>query len=222
MAGCPDHVPGVTIDRQCGSSQQSVHFAAQAVMSGTSDLIVAGGVQNMSQIPISSAMTAPSRSASGSLLGLEGLGRALRHPGGVAVPGAEMIAEKWDVSREDMEVFALESHERAIAPSTRGASTTRSSPTATSPSTRGRAAGTSLEKMANLQPLEEGGRLTAAVSSQISDGAAALLVASEEAVKEHGLTPRARVHHMSVRGADPIWMLTAPIPATATRWRRPA
>ncbi len=214
-AGLPMHVPGTTVDRQCGSSQQAVHFAAQGVMSGTQDLVIAGGVQNMSQIPISSAMTVA-----------EPLGFTdpfSGSPGWVARFGtqevsqfrsADMIAEKWDISRDDMEAFAVESHERAI---------------------RARAEGRfeneifefnglshdegprepNWEKIRSLQPLTEGGRVTAAVASQISDASAAMLIASEAAVKAHGLKPRARIHHLSVLADDPIYMLTAPIPATA-------
>jgi acetyl-CoA C-acetyltransferase len=214
-AGLPDHVPGVTIDRQCGSSQQSVHFAAQGVVSGTSDLIVAGGVQNMSQIPISYAMTAAEP------LGMENPFHGSK--GWVArygtqevsqFRGAEMIAEKWNISREDMERFALTSHERALRAIDEGRFENEIAPYGDVTTDEGPRRGTSLEKMASLPVLIEGGRLTAAVASQISDGATALLVASEQAVKDHGLTPRARVHHMSVRADDPIYMLTAPIPAT--------
>jgi acetyl-CoA C-acetyltransferase len=215
-AGFPEHVPGVTIDRQCGSSQQSVHFAAQAVMSGTSDLIVAGGVQNMSQIPISYAMTAAEP------LGFEdpfsGSKGWVERYGTQEVSqfrGAEMIAEKWDVSREDMEAFALASHRRATRAIDEGRFQNEIVPFGDITTDEGPRRDTSLEKMAKLQPLSEGGRLTAALASQISDGASAVLVASERAVKEHGLAPRARVHHISVRAADPIYMLTAPIPATA-------
>jgi acetyl-CoA C-acetyltransferase len=214
-AGLPDHVPGVTIDRQCGSSQQAVHFAAQGVMSGTSDLVVAGGVQNMSQIPISYAMTAAEP------LGMEnpfhGSKGWVERYGTQDVSqfrGAEMIAEKWGISREDMERFALESHERAIRAIDGGRFENEIVPYGDVATDEGPRRGTSLEKMASLPALEEGGRLTAAVASQISDGATAMLVASEHAVKEHGLSPRARVHHISVRADDPIFMLTAPIPAT--------
>ena len=214
-AGLPDEVPGVTIDRQCGSSQQSVHFAAQAVMSGTSDLIVAGGVQNMSQIPIGSAMTvAEPLGFTDPFSGSQGWVERYGTQEVSQFRGAEMIAEKWDVSREDMEVFALESHRRAIRAIDEGRFDNEIVPIGDVTTDEGPRRGTSLEKMAKLQPLEEGGRLTAAVSSQISDGASCVLVASERAVKEHGLKPRARVHHISVRGADPIFMLTAPIPAT--------
>jgi acetyl-CoA C-acetyltransferase len=207
-AGLPDHVPGVTVDRQCGSSQQAVHFAAQAVMSGTSDLVVAGGVQNMTMVPISSAMTCDPFAGS--------VGWKARY-GDRPVSqfhAAEMIAEKWQVSRDDMEAFAFESHRRALAAIDAGHFVREIAPLGPVATDEGPRRDTTREKMATLQPLAPGGRLTAAVSSQISDGAAALLIASERAVKEHGLRPRARIHHMSVRGDDPVWMLTAPIPAT--------
>lgn len=214
-AGLPEHVPGVTIDRQCGSSQQSVHFAAQAVMSGTSDLIVAGGVQNMSQIPISSAMTLAQP------LGFENpfhgsTGWVARY-GTQEVSqfrGAQRIAEKWNLSREDMEAFALESHRRALHAIDARHFDAEIAPLGSVATDEGPRRDTSLERMAKLQPLEPGGRITAALASQISDGAAALLVASEAAVKTHGLRPRARIHHLSVRADDPILMLTAPISAT--------
>ena len=214
-AGLPEHVPGVTIDRQCGSSQQSVHFAAQAVMSGTNDLVVAGGLQNMSAIPISSAMTV------GAPFGFttpfaESEGWRARY-GDQEVSqfrAAEMIAEHWDVSREDMERFAYESHRRAIAAIDEGRFAKEIAPLAGIDVDQGPRRDTSLEKMAGLATLVEGGRITAAVASQISDASSAVLVASERALTEHGLTPRARIHHLSVRAADPVWMLTAPIPAT--------
>jgi len=214
-AGLPEHVPGVTIDRQCGSSQQAVHFAAQGVMSGTADLLVAGGVQNMSAIPISSAMTlAAPLGFEDPFSGSEGW--VARYGTGEVSQfrGAEMIAEKWNVSREDMERFALESHRRALRAIDEGRFASEIAPLGDVKQDEGPRRDTSLEKMAKLKPLQEGGRLTAAVSSQISDGASALLVASERALKTHGLRPRARVHHISVRADDPIFMLTAPIPAT--------
>ena len=214
-AGLPQHVPGVTIDRQCGSSQQAVHFAAQGVMSGTADLLIAGGVQNMSAIPISSAMTlAEPLGFTDPFSGSEGW--VARYGSGEVSQfrGAEMIAEKWDISREDMERFALESHQRATRAIDEGRFEAEIAPLGDVSQDEGPRRDTSLEKMAKLKPLEDGGRLTAAVASQISDGASALLVASEAAVKAHGLRPRARVHHISVRADDPIYMLTAPIPAT--------
>ena len=215
-AGLPEEVPGVTVDRQCGSSQQAVHFAAQAVMSGTADLVVAGGVQNMSAIPISSAMTAgepygfaePFTGSKGwvARYGAEPLSQ---------FASADAIAQRWDISREEMEAYALESHRRALLAMDEGRFTREIAPYQDVTEDLGPRRDTTLEKMAGLSPLLEGGRVTAAMASQITDGAAALLVASEAALREHGLTPRARVHHLSVRGDDPVLMLTAPIPATA-------
>ncbi|WP_369199622.1 acetyl-CoA C-acetyltransferase [Streptomyces sp. PU-14G] len=222
-AGLPESVPGVTVDRQCGSSQQALHFAAQAVMSGTADLVVAGGVQNMSQIPIAYA----SRQA-GDPLGLtEGpyhgsTGWRARY-GDAPVNqfhGAEMIARQWDISREEMERWALRSHQRAVRALDQGYFERETAAWGDHAADEGPRRGTTLEKMASLDPLVEGGRLTAAVSSQISDASSAVLLASEEAVRVHGLTPRARVHHLSARGEDPIRMLSAPIPATAHALKR--
>ncbi|WP_182523558.1 acetyl-CoA C-acetyltransferase [Nocardioides dongkuii] len=219
VAGLPDHVPGVTIDRQCGSSQQAVHFAAQGVMSGTQDLVVAGGVQNMSAIPISAAMLAGQQYGFSTPFA-ESPGWQERY-GDQEVSqfrSAEMIAEKWDISREDMEAFALASHERARTAIAEGRFAAEIEPVTlpdgTVLDTDQCPRETSLEKMAGLQPLAPGGRITAAVASQICDASSAMLIASEAAVAEHGLTPRARVHHLSVRGDDPVWMLTGPIRAT--------
>ncbi|MCB0986698.1 MAG: acetyl-CoA C-acetyltransferase [Microthrixaceae bacterium] len=214
VAGGPEHVPGTTVDRQCGSAQQAIHFAAQAVMAGVNDLVVAGGVQQMSQIPISSAMTLaadlgfpdPFSTSPG---WVERYG-----PGEVSqFRGAEMIAEKWDLSRDDMEQFAVQSHERAIAARAEGRFEAEIAPLNGLTQDEGPRE-PNWEKIRSLPTLVEGGRVTAAVASQISDASASLLIASEQAVKDHGLTPRARIHHMSVRGDDPIYMLTAPIPAT--------
>ncbi|VXC27158.1 acetyl-CoA C-acetyltransferase [Aeromicrobium sp. 9AM] len=214
VAGLPDHVPGVTIDRQCGSSQQAVHFAAQGVMSGTQDLVVAGGLQNMSAIPISAAMLVADQYGFTTPFA--------ESPGWLARYGdqevsqfksAEMIAEKWGISREQMEEFALASHERARAAIAQGRFDSQVVPVGEF-TTDECPRETSLEKMAALQPLAPGGRITAAVASQISDAASAMLIASEQAVADHQLTPRARVHHLSVRADDPIWMLTGPISAT--------
>ncbi|TDC48157.1 acetyl-CoA C-acetyltransferase [Actinomadura sp. KC345] len=216
-AGLPEEVPGVTVDRQCGSSQQAVHFAAQAVLSGTSDLVVAGGVQNMSQIPIGSAMTAAAQLGftEGPFAGSKGWTRRYGDAEVTQFNGAEMIARDWDISREDMEAFAYESHQRALRAIDEGRFEREIAPYEDVATDEGPRRDTTLEKMAGLKTLVDGGRLTAAVSSQISDGAAALLIASEQAVKDHGLTPRARIHHISARGEDPIRMLSAPIPATA-------
>ncbi len=213
-AGYPEEVPGVTVDRQCGSSQQAISFGAQAIMAGTADLILAGGMQNMSRIPISSAMIL-GREFGFSTPTAESTGWLQRY-GDQEISqfrGAEMIAERWDISREDMERFALSSHERAFAAIRAGHFDNEIVPVgdfAVDETPRQ----TSLEKMAGLPTLSEGGRMTAAVASQISDGASAVLLASEQAVRDHGLTPRARIHHISCRGADPVLMLTGPIPAT--------
>jgi len=198
-----------------------VHFAAQAVLSGTNDLIVAGGVQNMSQIPISSAMTvAQPMGFPDPFSGSAGWQARYGTQEVSQFRSADMIAEKWDISRRDMEVFALESHRRAIRATEEGRFTREIVPLAGVTADEGPRRDTSLEKMATLKTLREGGRITAAVSSQISDAAAAILIASEQAVKTHKLKPRARIHHISVRGADPVWMLTAPIPATAYALQR--
>jgi acetyl-CoA C-acetyltransferase len=219
-AGLPEEVPGVTIDRQCGSSQQAVHFAAQAVLSGTADLVVAGGVQNMSMIPISSAMTmAEPLGFTDPFSGSEGWVKRYGDGEVSQFTGAEMIAVKWDISREDMERFALESHQRAQRAIAEGRFDSQIVPLGDCKVDEG-PRDTSLEKMASLKTLVDGGRLTAAVSSQLSDASAAMLIASEQAVKDHGLTPRARVHHISVRGEDPIMMLSAPIPATAHAFKK--
>jgi acetyl-CoA C-acetyltransferase len=213
-AGFPEEVPGVTVDRQCGSSQQAISFGAQAIMSGTADLIVAGGMQNMSQIPISSAMivgeqfgfTSPTNESKS----------WLHRYGDQEISqfrGSELIAEKWNLSREEMEEYSLASHQRAQHAIRAGYFENEIIPVDGFVTDEG-PRDTSLEKMAGLKTLVDGGRLTAAMASQISDGASAVLLASEQAVTDHGLKPRARIHHISARGADPVFMLTGPIPAT--------
>ncbi|MFI5296599.1 MAG: acetyl-CoA C-acetyltransferase [Polyangiales bacterium] len=214
-AGLPDEVPGTTVDRQCGSSQQAIHFAAQGVMSGTQDLVIAGGVQNMSMIPIGASMiVAQSFGFPHPFAGAVGWQKRYGDKIVSQFRSAEMIAEKWGFSRADMETFAFTSHKRAIAAIDGGHFAREIVPFGDVKHDEGARRDTSLEKLAGLKTLEDGGRITAGMSSQISDGAAAVLIASERAVKEHGFRPRARIHHMSVRGDDPIWMLTAPIPAT--------
>ena len=220
-AGLPEAVPGVTVDRQCGSSQQAVHFAAQAVLSGTADLVVAGGVQNMSQIPIAAAMLA------GQQFGFQdpfsGSAGWRDRYGSEEISqfrGADLIAEKWAISRADMEAFALASHRRAVHATDSGYFAGEIIPYGPVSLDECPRRDTSPEKMAALKPLREDGAITAALSSQIADAAAALLIASEAAIAAHGLTPRARIHHMSARGDDPVLMLTAPIAATAHALRR--
>ncbi|HEN8726457.1 TPA: acetyl-CoA C-acetyltransferase [Pseudomonas putida] len=214
-AGLPLNVPGTTVDRQCGSSQQALHFAAQAVMSGMQEVVAVGGVQTMTQIPISSAMLAGQPLGfSDPFSGSKGWQARFGQQPVNQFYAAQRIADHWQISREDMEVFALESHRRALAAADAGYfareivaceglafdETPRVS---------------SLEKMASLEPVSaEFPSITAAVSSQTCDASAALLVVSEAALKRYNLTPRARIHHLSVLGDDPIWHLTAPIAAT--------
>ncbi|WP_407335661.1 acetyl-CoA C-acetyltransferase [Dietzia kunjamensis] len=213
-AGMPLGVPGTTVDRQCGSSQQAIHFGAQAIWSGTQDVILFGGVQNMSALPISSAMLAGREYGfddpfTGSTGWVERFGSQEISQ----FNGAQMMADKWDISRREMEEWALQSHARARAAIAEGRFASEYVPMAgleADETTRE----TTLEKMASLPVLAEGGSLTAAVASQICDGASAGLLASAEAVEKYGLTPRARIHHLTVRGDDPVMMLSAPIPAT--------
>ncbi|MGW2487824.1 acetyl-CoA C-acetyltransferase [Streptomyces sp. NPDC001606] len=222
-AGLPEEVPGVTVDRQCGSSQQAVHFAAQAVLSGTQDLVVAGGVQNMSRIPIGFASrqaAVPLGLTDGPFLGSTGWRARYGDQPVNQFAGAEMIAAQWGISRADQEEFALRSHRRALRALDTGRFDRESVPYGRAAVDEGPRRDTSLEKMAALKPVLDGGTITAACSSQVSDGAAALLLASERAVREHGLRPRARIHHLSVRGEDPVRMLSAPIPATAHALRK--
>jgi len=215
-AGFPDHVPGVTVDRQCGSSQQAVHFAAQAVLSSTMDLVLAGGVQSMSRIPISAAMLAGREFGfDDPFSGSKGWQERYGTDEVSQFHAADMIAGHWDISRAKMERFAWSSHRRAVAAMDAGRFDREIVPVDGFRHDEGPRRDTSSARMAELPPLGEGSRLTAAVASPISDGASAALLASEAFVRGHGITPRARIHHLSVRAADPVWMLTGPIPATA-------
>ncbi|UYQ76485.1 acetyl-CoA C-acetyltransferase [Glutamicibacter sp. JL.03c] len=213
-AGLSEEVPGTTVERQCGSGQQAVSYAAQAVMSGSSDLVVAGGVQSMSSIPLSYSNSAaadfgfpdPYR---GSKLW------AARY-GGQEISqfrGAEMMARHWGLSREQLEDFAVGSHERALKAQELGYFDREILAFGQLRADEGPRA-VDRGKMASLAPIVQGGLHTAATASQMSDGAAMLLIASEAAVKRYGLKPRARIHHVSARGDDPIMMLSAPIRAT--------
>jgi acetyl-CoA C-acetyltransferase len=219
-AGLPEHVPGTTVDRQCGSSQQALHFAAQAVMSGTMDVVVAGGVQQMSQIPISSAMTTGAQFGfDDPFTGSEGW--VARYGTGELsqFASAEMIAGRWGISRDEMEQFSVTSHERALRARAEGRFDGEIVPLGDCAQDEGPRE-PDWDKIRSLTPLTEGGRVTAACSSQISDASAALLVVNDRGLADHGLTPRARIHHLSVRADDPVWMLTAPIPATAHALKR--
>jgi acetyl-CoA C-acetyltransferase len=214
-AGLPDHVPGTVIDRACGSSQQAIHFAAQAVMSGTQDVVVAGGVQNMTQVPIAYAMTAAQPLGfTDPFSGSEGWRARYGNKPVNQFYAAQIIADRWECSRADMEAFAAESHTRALRAIAEGRFKREIAPlngleVDETPRAPNR------EKMASLEPVvPDFPKITAAVSSSTCDAASALLIVSERALKRYGLTPRARIHHMSVLADDPIWHLTAPIAAT--------
>ena len=212
-AGLPEHVPGVTIDRQCGSSQQAVHFAAQAVLSGTQDLVIAAGVESMSVVPMGSTVMLAAEKGMPLPFG-QGWKDRYGDQEISQFRGAQLVCEKWGISRSQLEEFALESHRRAIRAIDEGRFDREISAVNGVSVDEGPRRDTSLEKMAALAPLREGWEITAATASQISDGAAAVLVASEAAVAQHGLTPRARIAALAVTGGDPVFMLTAPIPAT--------
>ena len=213
-AGLSEQVPGTTVERQCGSGQQAVHYAAQAVMSGTSDLMVAGGVQSMSALPLSHAnLAAAEFGFPDPFTGSEGWSQRYGDQEISQFHGAEMMAERWGLSREDLEDFAVRSHEKALAAQNEGRFEREIMPLAGVSADEGPRT-PDLEKIRSLAPIVEGGLHTAATASQMSDGAAALLIASEAAMERHGLRPRARIHHISARGDDPVMMLSAPIRAT--------
>jgi acetyl-CoA C-acetyltransferase len=211
-AGLPESVPGVTIDRQCGSSQQAVHFATQAVLSGTQDVVIAAGVESMSMVPM------------GSTVALHKQGMALPFGQGwrdrygdqeiSQFRGAQLMCEKWGIKRAELEEYSLESHSRAIRAIDEGRFAREITPVDGVTTDEGPRRDTTMEKMAELQPLRPGWELTAATASQISDGSAAVLIASAHAVRRYGFAPRARVRALAVTGADPVFMLTGPIPAT--------
>jgi acetyl-CoA acetyltransferase family protein len=222
-ATLPESVPGTTVDRQCGSSQQALHFAAQAVMSGVHDVVIAGGVEVMSLVPIGGNAIAGHKAGMGSPYGL---GMKRRYPGARfdQFAGAEMIAEKWGFSREQLDAFGLASHEKAARATREGRFereilpvqvTLEDGSTATFAADEGIRENASLEAMAGLKALSEKNLLTAGTSSQITDGAAAVMVVNEAGLAKLGATPRARVAAMSLAGDDPVMMLSAPIPATA-------
>jgi acetyl-CoA C-acetyltransferase len=212
-AGLPESVPGVTIDRQCGSSQQAVHFAAQAVLSGTQDLVVAAGVESMSIVTMGSSATLATSAGMPAPLG-PGWRKRYGDQEISQFRGAQLMCEQWGIKRSQLEDFALESHQRAVRAIDEGRFDREIAPLDGFSTDEGPRRDTSLEKMAGLAPLRDGWEITAAVASQISDGAAALLIASEAALERYGLTPMARVHALTVIGSDPVLMLTGPIAAT--------
>jgi len=212
-AGLPESVPGVTVDRQCGSSQQAVHFAAQAVMSGTQDLVVAAGAESMSVVAMGASVMLPAQAGLPTPFG-PGWQERYGDQEISQFRGAQLICERWGIKRGQLEEFALESHQRAVRAIDEGRFEREIVPLNGVSSDEGPRRDTSLEKMAALAPLRDGWEITAATSSQISDGASALLIASEAAIQRHGLTPRARIHSLTVIGDDPVLMLTGPIGAT--------
>ncbi|WP_406298118.1 acetyl-CoA C-acetyltransferase [Embleya sp. NBC_00888] len=219
-AGLPTSVPGTTIDRQCGSSQQAVHFAAQAVLSGTADVVVAGGVQNMSAVPISASLRAGREFGFETPYdGAQGWRDRFGDQEITQFRAAELIAERWGLTREEMEAFAITSHERALRAQREGRFANEIVPYGEVTRDEGPRE-PDPAKIRSLPTLRPGGRITAALASQVSDGASAALVVSERALRVHGLRPRARIHHLTVLGDDPVMMLTGPIPATARALER--
>jgi acetyl-CoA C-acetyltransferase len=222
-SGLPQSVPAVTIDRQCGSSQQAAHFAAQAVMSGVQDLVIAAGVESMTRVPMFTSSRLPTEQG----IGVGPMSQKIKARYGVEefsqFTGAQMIADKYAFSREDLDAFALESHRRAAAATKSGAFEAEITPLEVSDREGGVRAhlldegvryDATLESIGSVKLLQEGGTLSAATASQICDGASGVMVASERAVKEHGLTPLARIHNLTVTAGDPVIMLEEPIPAT--------
>lgn len=226
----PESVPGTTVDRQCGSSQQALHFAAQAVMSGTMDIVIAAGVESMTRVPIGLSATLPQKNGYGFYVG-EGM--AARYPNVEfsQFHGAEMLARKYDLSRDALDAYALESHQRAATAAQLGWFAQEIVPVpvrlaggalSSEPHTldEGIRYDASLDAIRGVKLLAEGGRITAATSSQVCDGASGVLVANEKGLKRLGLEPLARVHHMSVIGHDPVIMLEAPLQATQQALRK--
>lgn len=214
----PESVPAVTIDRQCGSSQQSVQFAAQAVMSGTQDVVIAMGVESMTRVPMFSNTKFHAREGLGIGPFSDRIAKRYGTRDFSQFRGAQMIAEKWGFDREALDAFALESHRRASAATQSGAFADEIVPLAVENGVHARDEGirddASLEAISAVKLLEEGGMISAANASQICDGAAGVLVVSEAALKRYGLTPKARIVNLTVTGGDPVIMLEEPIPAT--------
>lgn len=217
----PELTPATSVDRQCGSSQQALHFAAQAVMSGTAEIVIAGGVESMSRVPMGLPSQLPADHGFGVSRGAR---MKARYPGVEfsQFAGAEAIAQKHQLSRDDLDAYGLESHRRAAEATSEGRFAGEILPVEVSEGDvaflhavdEGIRFDASLDGMAQVKLLREGGRLTAATSSQICDGASAVVVMSEAAVRASGVQPLARIHHMSVLGGDPVIMLEAPIEAT--------
>ena len=219
----PESVPGTSVDRQCGSSQQAIHFAIQAVMSGTQDIVIGGGVEVMSMVPIGAAVTDGYNAGHG--LPFDSVGMKERYPDIFfsQFTGAELVADKWNLSREDLDQFALESHQKAAQ-----ATESQYFDREILPVEGKNAEGindlvmadegirfdASLDKLAGLNPVTEGGKITAGNASQITDGAAAVLICNDAGLKKIKSNPRAEIVSISVVGDDPVIMLTGPIPAS--------
>ena len=224
----PESVPGTSVDRQCGSSQQALQFAAQAVMSGTMDIVIASGVESMTRAPMGMSVMLPAQAG----MGLPKSPRMEdRYPNiqFSQFVGAEMVAAKYGLTKDQLDEFGYHSHQRAIAATQGGAfkdeivaidGIDKEGAVVRHDSDEGIRFDVSLDGMRGVKLLQEGGRITAATSSQICDGASGVMVVSERALKEHGLTPLARIHHLSVIGHDPVIMLEAPIPATERALKR--
>lgn len=223
----PESVPAVSIDRQCGSSQQSLHFAAQAVMSGTMDIVIAAGVESMTRVPMGTPTVLPMKAGLG---GPKSPKMEERYPGinFSQFMGAEMLAEKYQFTRDDLDAFALESHKRAIAATEGGVFQNEIVPLSVEaeggPAMHTKDEGirydATPESIGSVKLLQEGGRITAANASQICDGSSGALIVSEAALKEHNLTPLARIHNLTVTGGDPVIMLEEPIGATKRALKR--
>jgi acetyl-CoA C-acetyltransferase len=215
----PESVPGTSLDRQCGSSQQALHFAAQAVMSGTMDIVIAGGVECMTRVPMGLSSQLPEKNGFGSA---KSPAQEIRYPGVQFSQfiGAEMMAERYGLSKDELDQYALESHRRAAAATRTGAFKNEIIPVRvngdgeTHHVDEGIRFDATLEGIAGVKLLKEGGRITAATASQICDGASGVVVVNERGLKSLGVAPMARIHHMSVLGGDPVIMLEAPLPAT--------
>jgi len=229
-AGLPERIPGTTLDRQCGSSQQAIHFAAQAVMSGTMDVVIAAGVEGMTRVPMSASTALPQKNGMGFYMSPQ---LQQRYPGVMfsQFSGAEMMAKKYELSKDALDAYSLESHKRAIAATESGQFTDEILPVAVRLADgvqtsemhlrdEGIRFDASLESIASVKLLAEGGRITAASASQICDGASGVMIVSERGLKMLGVEPLARIHHMTVLGQDPVIMLEAPLPATELALKR--
>jgi acetyl-CoA C-acetyltransferase len=209
----PESVPGTSVDRQCGSSQQALHFAAQAVMSGSMDAVIAGGVESMTRVPMFTPNVLPAKAGLGTYMSPA---MKARYPGVEfsQFTGAEMIARNYGIEKSALDRYALESHHRAIAATRVGAFNDEIVPGEAHTVDEGIRFDATLEGIAGVKLIAEGGRCTAATASQICDGASGVLVVNERGLKALGVKPLARIHHMSVMGHDPVVMLEAPLPAT--------